>query len=105
MKKLLQWSVVFALIMSMLGPIAAYAVPLSPALDIIAAQIPMVKTGNGYAGVHFTKEDFVKASGLSSVEEITIRSLPHPSAGVLYYGSDFLPAEIIPDFQERILKI
>ena len=87
MKKLLQWSVVFALIMSMLGPIAAYAVPLSPALDIIAAQIPMVKTGNGYAGVHFTKEDFVKASGLSSVEEITIRSLPHPSAGVLYYGS------------------
>ncbi len=47
----------------------------------------MIKTGNSYAGVTFTTEDFKNATARSEVDSITITSLPAVSAGVLYLGS------------------
>ena len=57
------------------------------ALEHIAAKETMIKTGNSYAGVQFEKQDFITASGVANVDSLTVRSLPHPSVGVLYFGS------------------
>ena len=87
MKKQLLQSAILGLIVTMLMPTTVHAVTLSPALDIIASQHPLIKTGSTASGVVFSDVDFDNASGLAKVKEITIRSLPHPTAGVLYYGS------------------
>ena len=84
--KILQRGIVMGLLVALLLP-TAHAAVLSHALDVIAAKETMIKTGNSYAGVQFDRSDFENASGLSSVESITIRSLPHPSVGLLYFGS------------------
>ncbi len=63
------------------------AAPLSPALDHIAADCDMVKSGNSYAGVLFTAADFKNAVSLSDVSTVTITSLPAAADGVLYLGA------------------
>lgn len=84
--KILQRSIVAGLLVALLLPISRAAV-LSPALEILTTKETMIKTGNSYTGAHFTLEDFENASGLNSVKSVTIRSLPHPSVGQLYFGS------------------
>lgn len=62
--------------------------PLSPALHVLAAGTDMrvaALVGNDYA---FSKEDFARAMNLSSLEYITVTSLPDPEKGALYAGSD-----------------
>lgn len=70
-------------------PIAASAaVPLSPALHVLAGATDMrvaTLVGNDYA---FSKQDFARAMNLSSPEYITITKLPDPVEGALYVGSD-----------------
>ena len=87
MKNTLKWSISLALIVALLSPSSAWAAVLTPALDIIAAESPMIKSGNAYEGVLFNRDDFSNASSLSDIDVITIRSLPHPSVGTLYLGS------------------
>lgn len=84
--KLLRRGMVSLLLVSVLMP-TTQAVILSPGLEIIAAKETMVKTGNSYAGILFSETDFAAASGMSDVDTVTIRSLPHPSVGQLYLGS------------------
>jgi len=62
--------------------------PLSPALHVLAAGTDMrvaALVGNDYT---FSKEDFARAMNLSSLEYITVTSLPDPEKGALYAGSD-----------------
>lgn len=84
--KILKLETVIGLIIALLLP-NAHAALLSPALDIIAAEETMIKTGNSYAGVQFGRTDFENATGVSGIESVTVRSLPHPSVGMLYFGS------------------
>ncbi len=65
----------------------SHAAVLSPGLAQIAAQNSMIKTGNPYAGVTFSAEDFRNATESSELDSITITSLPAVSSGVLYLGS------------------
>ena len=92
--KIMQRSLIALLLVAVLLPTVS-AIPLSPALEHIAARETMIKTGNSYAGVQFGKQDFENACGVRKMESLTIRSLPHPSVGVLYFGS--VPVAI-PDF-------
>ena len=57
--KIMQRSLIALLLIALLLP-TAYAIPLSPALEHIAAKETMIKTGNSYAGVQFEKQDFIK---------------------------------------------
>ena len=84
--KIMQRGLIALFLVAVLLP-TTYAIPLSPALEHIAAKETMIKTGNSYAGVQFGKEDFENASGVQKLESLTIRSLPHPSIGALYFGS------------------
>ena len=62
--------------------------PLSPALHVIASGTDMrvaTLVGNEYT---FSKQDFSRALNLSSLEYITVTSLPDPEKGALYMGSD-----------------
>ena len=84
--KLLRRGMISLMLVSVLMQ-TTQAVILSPGLEIIAAKETMVKTGSSYAGILFSEADFTAASGVSDVDTVTIRSLPHPSAGQLYLGT------------------
>ena len=84
--KIMQRGLIALFLVAVLLP-TTYAIPLSPALEHIAAKETMIKTGNSYVGVQFEKQDFENASGVQKLETLTIRSLPHPSVGALYFGS------------------
>ena len=70
-----------------LGTQSVSAAVLSPALEHIAADSTMIKSGNRYTGILFSASDFAKATGITNAESITITSLPAVSAGTLYLGS------------------
>ena len=63
------------------------AVPLSPALEHIAAASGMVKCGNSYAGVLFSAADFENAAAVTDFDTLTITSLPAAADGTLYLGA------------------
>ncbi len=65
----------------------AAAAPLSPALQHIAEDAEMVKTGNSYTGILFTGTDFENATDISDIDAITVTSLPAAADGVLYLGA------------------
>ncbi len=60
---------------------------LSPALEVIAADFEVVRTGVAGADIRFSEECFAQALGLSKLGKVTISSLPDPSLGVLRLGS------------------
>ncbi len=65
----------------------ASAAPLTPALNIIAADFDMAKAGLvGHSPV-FSHDDFCRALNLSSVDSITVTSLPDASTGRLLLGT------------------
>lgn len=81
-------AVVFSIILcAALGMQAVQAAIVSPALEHLAADSAMIKTGNHYTGITFSAEDFRNASGLRKVDSVTITSLPAISAGTLYLGN------------------
>lgn len=59
---------------------------LSPALDNIAKTHTMIKSGEKYSAVCFTKEDFLNHTGIEA-SYIKITSLPNESDGTLLLGS------------------
>lgn len=65
----------------------AAAAPLTPALQHIAQNAHMVKTGNSYTGILFTGADFENATDIADITSITITSLPAAADGVLYLGA------------------
>ncbi len=60
---------------------------VSPALDILARELTMVKSGVGKRDIVFTAEDFEEALGVSELGGIVIRELPSASSGKLMLGS------------------
>ena len=89
-RNLLLASIALTVIAAMGGAsVAAYgeAVPVSPALAVIAQDLSLTKTGVCGREILFTQEDFTTALGVRSVDEIVIRSLPSPLAGKLMLGS------------------
>ncbi len=74
---------------------------LSPALDIIAAEFTMAKSGLVGTGIYFEKEDFAAALGIENVGKITIASLPDASLGRLQLGSRYV--EVGQTISERNL--
>ncbi len=62
-------------------------IPLSPALNSIAEQAPMAKSAMKGEAIHFSASDFARIANLSSVDQITITSLPPITDGHLSVGS------------------
>ncbi len=63
---------------------------LSPALDIIAADYKVAKSGLIGTDIYFDESDFSEALGVSSVGKITITSLPDSTLGRLQLASRFV---------------
>lgn len=63
------------------------AVDVSPALDIIANELNLVKTAAVGSEINFSADDFDRALGVK-VDRITIKTLPETSAGKLYIGQE-----------------
>ena len=74
---------------------------LSPALDIIATEFTMAKSGLVGTGIYFEKEDFAAALGVEKVGKITIASLPDATLGRLQLGSRYV--EVGQTISERNL--
>lgn len=64
-----------------------FAADVSPALDILANELNLVKTATAGSEINFTTEDFDRALGVK-VDRITVGKLPDITAGKLYVGQD-----------------
>lgn len=62
-------------------------IPVSYGLRVLAAREEMVLTALCGNEITFTAEDFSRGLNLSSLNAITIRSLPDPGEGTLFVGS------------------
>ncbi len=76
---------------------------LSPAVDIIAADYTMAKSGLVGQDIEFTKNDFKESLGLSSVGKITITSIPSSAEGTLKLGAR--PVSVGQVISERNLDV
>ncbi len=65
---------------------------LSPAVDIIAANSPMARSGLSGKTIAFSRDDFARAMNLFSVDSITVVSLPAATDGVLLLGNTLVSA-------------
>lgn len=74
----------------LLGTIPAEAAALSPALDHIAADFTMAKSGLTGTELCFSGEDFAVALGVESVGKIVITELPDLSVGHLRLGGSYV---------------
>lgn len=83
MKKL--FVVLYALCLVFCISLTAFAVSLSPGLDVIRSSMKMVKTSVGENSVSFTAADFENFLGVKP-EKIKIVSLPSEKAGKLMFG-------------------
>ena len=63
---------------------------LSPALDIIAADYKVAKSGLIGTDIYFEESDFSEALGVSSLGKITVTSLPDATLGRLQLSSRFV---------------
>ncbi len=75
-------SVIFTFMLA----VPAFAVTVSPALDVIAADYGLKKVSLVSRDVYFEKADFENAAGLEKVSKINIVSLPDPNSGTLMLG-------------------
>lgn len=66
---------------------------LSPVLDCIAEQSSMAKSAMKGDAITFSPDDFARAVNLSSIEKITVTSVPPTTDGELRVGSTVLTAE------------
>lgn len=61
--------------------------PVSPALEIIASDLSLIKSGLCGEPIRFEASDFEQALGVDGLDAIVIRSLPSATAGKLMLGS------------------
>ena len=80
-------SLVCCLLLSVSISAAADNAKVTPALDIIANNLNLIKTGLVNNDITFTAEDFDKALGVNKVNNITVASLPSVTEGKLMLGS------------------
>ena len=97
MKKLLLISILGALLLSTVGAGSNHlsakekeeaAVPtalrLSPALDVLATDLTLTKTGLVSREIVFSPLDFESLLGVGHLASITVLTLPDPAVGTLY---------------------
>lgn len=60
---------------------------ISPALDVLASELSLTKTGLVGAEIAFSASDFEKTLGVSSLDSITILTLPDGECGRLYLAT------------------
>ena len=68
-------------------PSGAISPALSPALDIIAANSGMAKSGLTGKDISFSEDDFARAMNLARIDSLTVVSLPDVSDGILMLGN------------------
>ena len=103
MQKLKKYSITSLLLaMTLAIPVLAQG-KISPAIDIIATDFTMAKSGLVGENIEFSKADFKESLGLSSVGKITITSLPSSSEGTLKLGSQ--PVSVGQVISERNLDV
>lgn len=94
MKKLL-FLLLPLLLLSLLLPAAAAT--LSPALECLAEEATLLKSGVMGDAVLFCAADFRQALGTSTLDRITVLSLPAPQAGALTLGDSAVrPGQTVP---------
>lgn len=72
------------------GALNVKAQPLTPALNMIAADYAMAANGLVGTDIYFSRKDFCDALGTDSVGDITFVSLPDPVLGRLQIGSQYV---------------
>ena len=86
MKKFLCFALVFTFVM--LFSLNAIASPIvSPALNVIAKNNKMIKSGLVSGDIYFSEQDFKKTLGVSYVDSVKVEKLPSAAEGVLKLGT------------------
>jgi hypothetical protein len=80
-------SIIFLLLVLIIPSAAASDAVISPAFDIIASDLNLIKTGLVNNDITFTAADFEKVLGVDKIDNITIVSLPLVTEGRLMLGS------------------
>lgn len=60
---------------------------VSPALNVLAKNNRMIKSGLVYSDIYFSEQDFMKCLGVTSIDSITVESLPAAADGTLKLGT------------------
>ncbi len=60
---------------------------ISPALDVLAGNLSLTKTGLVAKDITFSPSDFEKTMGVSRLDSITVLTLPDASCGTLYLAT------------------
>lgn len=77
-------TIVFVLTLSL----SAFASPIvSPALNVIAKNNRMIKSGLVSSDIYFSEQDFMKCLGVSSIESVKVAELPSVAEGTLKLGT------------------
>ena len=76
------------MVVALIFTLIVAATPIvSPALNIIAKNNTMIKSGLIYSDVYFSENDFKKSLGINSIETIKVEELPAAEEGVLKLGT------------------
>jgi hypothetical protein len=88
MKKIIRMPVLLMLaVLLAAAVIPAGAHPVSPALQLLAADAEMAKAGLQFGEIHFTADDFARALNRAKVNSVTVLSLPPEAEGKLMLGT------------------
>lgn len=83
-----KYKICFSLLFAAILLISTFATPIvSPALNVLAKNNTMIKSGLMYSDVYFSEQDFMKCLGIAEIDSITVKSLPDASEGVLKLGT------------------
>lgn len=69
------------------APSGAAPLRISPALDVLASELKLTKTGLVAKEISFTASDFEKTMGVGHLDSITLLTLPDASCGTLYLAT------------------
>ncbi len=69
------------------GNAAEGGVRISPALDVLASELSLTKTGLVAKDITFTASDFEKTMGVSHLDSVTVLTLPDAACGTLYLAT------------------
>lgn len=78
----------FAFAFVLIFALTVFATPIvSPALNVIAKNNKMIKSGLISSDVYFSEQDFMKCLGVSAVETVKVEELPPAADGILKLGT------------------
>ncbi len=89
MKKIIRMPVFCLLVLLLAAALlpAAAAAPVSPALEMLAADAGMAKAGLQFGEINFSADDFARALNRSRIGSVTVLSLPPEAEGKLKLGT------------------